>query len=434
MAIIIFTALLIGLVNVSWWYYYSRTRGLLDRELSRRLEAAAQLAAIQLDAGMVEGLLLGDVESYAGVTSVLEQVRAADSLSEVFVLDPAYRYQATTALEFDSLYFLTALNGPIIDSLVYGVALAASSGPTYAIGGIYLKSAFAPLYGYDDIPVAVLGVEASVDYFDSLAELRMNLRYATALSILGGLVLGAFFVAVQRRINRTEQQLFLSQTHAHLGRMVAVVSHELKNPLMILRASAERLNKKSESEEAKYVVEEVDRLSGIVTGYLDFARSGDCLLAGEQPETFDLAELIGSSRKHLTERYAPEPVEWLGSVPTVDLTMVGFRRSLRQVLLNLLINGAEACLSAGRPIAVGIAVEPTEQRVRLNIIDRGPGIPRKELKRIFEPFYTTKQSGSGLGLYLTRRIVSEMGGTISISGRDGEGTEVIIDLPRRPTV
>jgi two-component system sporulation sensor kinase A len=66
-------------------------------------------------------------------------------------------------------------------------------------------------------------------------------------------------------------------------------------------------------------------------------------------------------------------------------------------------------------------------------MDRGPGIPRKELKRVFEPFYTTRQSGSGLGLYLTRRIVGEMGGTISMGDGEGEGTVVTIDLPRRPT-
>jgi membrane-bound ClpP family serine protease len=120
------------------------------------------------------------------------------------------------------------------------------------------------------ITIAMLGI---------IIELR-----TPGFGIPGGLGITSLglFLWGQRRINAAEEKLFLGETHAHLGRMVAVVAHELRNPLMIIRGSAERLVKKTDAPEAGYVVEEIDRLNQIVTGYLDFARSGGAADRGER--------------------------------------------------------------------------------------------------------------------------------------------------------
>jgi signal transduction histidine kinase len=433
-AIVVFTAVLIILVNLSWWYYYTQTRSLLENELHRRMTALSRVAVSALHPTLVDSLLVDNPKAYVEVADLLEEIRSADSLSELFILDSDFHYLATTAIDADSVYFLTALNGSFIDSLFFSLSLDPIVTPAYRTGTILLKSVFAPLYSSEGFPAAVLGAEAPVDYFDSLDDLKNNLGYSSAISAFGGLLLGLFFILVQRRINKTEQQLFLGQPHTHLGRMVAVVAHELKNPLMIVRASAERLRKKTEATEVEYIVEEIDRLSGIVTGYLEFARADGSLLAAEQKEEFDLVELLTSVKKHLRDRYAPDPVEWLDGSMLPVLQIVGYRRSLRQVILNLLVNGAEACHAAGRPIRLGFALSLKGDQIELTISDRGAGIYSRELKRIFAPFYTTKQSGSGLGLYLTRRIVEEMGGTVQIRSRQGEGSEVVIVLPQEPKV
>ena len=286
--IALFTVLLIGLVNLAWWLHYHRTEQLLEQQLSRRLAAAARIGMMSLTPERVENLRLGDFETFMDISRLLEDVRSADSLSEMFVLDEDYHYLATTLLEPDSLYFLAGLNGRYIDSLLFGLHDQVVVTPSYQTGQVYLKSAFVPLSGPEGYPVAVLGVEASVDYFDSLADLRRSLWYATVLSVTGGLLLGGFFLLLQQRINRAEQQLYLGQTQTFLGRMVAVVAHELKNPLMIIRASAERLVKKTGADEAEYIEEEVDRLNEIVTGYLEFARGDASLLQSESPVAFDL--------------------------------------------------------------------------------------------------------------------------------------------------
>ena len=380
--IAVFTALVIGLVNLIWWFSYRRTEQMLDEQLGRRLTSLAQAAAVAFSPQQIDSLLYGNLEAYLETIAALQSVRLADSLSEVFILDENYYYLATTLLEPDSVYFLAAVNGPFVDSVIFSLVAGAASTPTYHTGKLYLKSAFAPLIGSDGIARAVLGVEADVDYFASLTSLRQNLYYASGLSLLGGILLGALFLLLQRRISAAEARLFLAETHAHLGRMVAVVAHELKNPLMIIRGSAERIARKTDQEEAGYVIEEVDRLNDIVTGYLDFARAGGSLLASDIPRPIDIGSLLAGIRKHLTDRYADHSITWLGQTSPPALELVGYARSLRQVLLNLLFNSVESCLQAGKPIEVGLSVGSEGDRVVFSVVDHGAGLTRKEQKKV----------------------------------------------------
>jgi signal transduction histidine kinase len=425
LAALLFTVLLIVLVNLAWWLYYNRTEALLEHQLARRLSSIALTAEEGLPRTLVDSLLFGDIDAYDQVSVFLEKVRAANGVADLFIVDENYRYFANTSMEPDSIYFLAGLNGRYIDSLFYTETHGSVVTPSY------LKSAFVPLVDPRGITIAVLGVEANVDYFESLTNLRHDIWYAAIISLLGGLALGLLFLALQRRLNRAEQNVFLGHTHAYLGRMVAVVAHEIRNPLMIIRASAERLAKKIPAEESQYIIEETDRLNEIVTGYLEFARAEGPFLAGEHPEPIDLAEFLGGVRKHLAETYRPEEIEWLDTSMPDGLSMTGYRRSLRQVLLNLLMNGAEACQAVSRPIAVGLTVADKGQRVEMTVRDKGQGIAKKEIKRLFTPFYTTKQKGSGLGLYLSQKIVAEMGGILKISSEPGIGTDVMISLPKQ---
>jgi signal transduction histidine kinase len=430
--IALFTGILIVLVNLAWWIYYQRTEELLDSQLSRRLSAVAAAGSIMIDPLQVEFILAGDLDTYAEVTALLTELQQTDSLAEMFILDENYRYLSTTTIEADSTYFLFSLNGQYVDSVLFFLTERPVLTPTYQTGDLSLKTAFSPLYNSDGYVVAVLGAEANVDYYDVLLELRRNLLYATGLSLIGGLVLGIFFLMLQRRINTAEQQLFLGQTHEYLGRMVAVVSHELKNPLTIIRASAERLEEKTRAPEARYVTEEVDRLNSIVTGYLEFARADGKLLGSDAREEFDLCQLVGGIKRHFHDMYRSEEITWLTEPKPDAITMAGYPRSLRQVLLNLLINGAEACQGSGKVIAVGLLAEKAADEIKLVVIDHGPGFTKNEARNAFTPFYTTKQKGSGLGLYLSKKIVVEMGGSIEISSTKGEKTEMIIILPKRP--
>jgi len=430
-AVALFAALVVLAVNIAWWLFYQRTEQMLDDQLNRRLEAVAASAAVAVDSTMVDGLREDDLDDFLKVAGRFERIRRADSLADVFILNDQYRYLFTTSLEPDSIYLLAPLNGPYIDSAFFSLPDEAVATPLYRSGTVYLKSAFAPIYDSYDLVTAVVGVEASVDYFDVLSDLRTNLYLATGLSIAGGLIFGLVFFLFQRQVNHAEQRMFLNETHAYLGRMVAVVSHEIKNPLMIIRASAERLSRKQPSDETGYIVEETDRLNRIVTGYLSFAGSGEAsFLAERSPEEFHLGELVQSIQSHFHGQYRDHDIHWLDLPVDSTINMHGYRSALRQVLLNLLINGADACLSSGKSVEVGIGAKSDGDKVRIDVVDHGSGMSREVVKTLFEPFRTTKTTGSGLGLYLSRKIVGEMRGTIDIDSKPGSGTTVIVTLPK----
>ncbi len=431
----IFTIVLILIVNIAWWLFYSRTEQILDEQLSQRLTSIVRTSAITIQPEKLENLLDGGIEAYLDIYNQLDRIRINDSLSEIFILDANYNYLMTTLLENDSTYFLGSLNGAYIDSIFFGSTDYTIATPSYQTGEIFLKSAFTPLYNSDGFISAVLGVEASVGYFDSLTDLKHNLLYASLLSLLGGIILGIIFLIVQRKINHLQRQLFLNETQSYLGRMVSIVSHEIKNPLMIIRASAERLRKKEKSVESDYIIEETDRLNEIVSGYLNFAHSDNndtsTFISSNSLELVNITDLVLSLKKHLQEKFSSEKIKWIDSELPEDLAVRTNKGALRQVLLNLLINGVEACKNADKEIKIGVSINSTgHDNIIIKIIDYGPGIPKADLKHIFEPFYSTKTNGTGLGLYLCKKIINEMNGEITIAFQPGEKTEAVIILPK----
>jgi signal transduction histidine kinase len=428
--IVIFTALIILLVNLSWWLFYARTEQSFENQLSHRLAAIAIIGASLLKSPLADSLAAGYLGAYDSTLEIIENIRLADSLSEVFIIDADYRYLATTLPEPDSVYYLAALNYPYIDSIFslnwLSEIAVMDNRPLvtrgYRAGDVLLKSAFVPLYDTVGAVLAVLGVEADVDYADVLFGLRNNLYLSSAISVGAGVIFGLFFFLIQRKINAAEQSLFLSKSQANLGRMVAVVSHEIKNPLMIIRASAERLQKGG-MKEANFIIEETDRLNGIVTGYLDFA-SGKKKV---KREPVDLKILLPRIVEQFAPRLASEGIS-LSLKPIEDTAVAeGDPVALRQVLINFILNGADAVRGKqnGR---VEVECRTDSGHIVIEVADNGPGIRQRDLKSIFDSFYTTKTTGSGLGLYHSRRLVREMAGKIGVKSTPGGPTRFMVVL------
>ena len=180
---------------------------------------------------------------------------------------------------------------------------------------------------------------------------------------------------------------------------------------------------------AASIDEEVERLNRVVTDVLDFAR----------PIRFDLAaaDLVEICRdaaqaSQASPEDAPVEVDAAGARAPV---MTDPAR-VRGVLVNVLDN-AQHAVRAGRSAAPGeppirVRIAPVDAtRWRVDVIDRGPGIPPADLPRLFEPFFTTRRAGSGLGLALARNVVEGLGGTIGVESTLGRGTTVRIELPAR---
>lgn len=449
--IIIFAALLVVAVNAFWWIYFERTRDRFADQLDARLRSLAISGTALFTPEEVDDLVAGDIEQYLRALDYLAALTAADSVSEIFILDFGYNVIASSRAETDTFYLLAELNSAALggvfetdagDPLPRGALVTES----YQASGVILKSAFAPLYGSGGMPLAALGVEADVNYTETLSQLKANLIFSSSVSVLAAVVFAIFFLLIQRRVSLAEQSALRQQSEMNLGRMVALVSHEIKNPLTILRAAGERLKKKTGLTEADFVIEEVDRLNKIVTGYLDFVRSPDKVTLNY----VSLDQVLAGLRElgaQLRPRMQNDNVTFTTVIPPSAESANEYMRgdshallidsaALRQVVLNLILNASQAALGAasqdkteGGEAETRLTVELSARSFQIHVIDNGLGISEKNQKRLFEPFYTTKQQGSGLGLYLCQTLVQRMKGSISVNSSEGGPTKFSVALP-----
>ncbi|AEB08220.1 ATP-binding protein [Desulfobacca acetoxidans] len=286
----------------------------------------------------------------------------------------------------------------------------------------------------------VIGVfEITQDISLDMAEIgKFQLMLIATLIVLMGLL----FMVLRQIVKKAESilerrqeerkelqaQLELAERLAALGEMVAGVAHEIRNPLGIISSTAELLRKRLEANPsdgrlAQIIEEEVNRLNQTVTEFLDFARPREPNL---QPTDI--------------ERILERGLEFLQ--PEIDRSQISLERHyqlngqvlkadselLYRAFLNIFINAIQAMPQGGRLI---VATEPGPQNkgARIIIQDSGEGISSENVKKIFNPFFTTKDKGSGLGLSIVKGIVESHQGQIHIESNLNCGAKVIITLP-----
>ncbi|MCK4597730.1 hypothetical protein KAU04_06800, partial [bacterium] len=239
-------------------------------------------------------------------------------------------------------------------------------------------------------------------------------------------VVGLLFLRLSYSLAQTEMAVLRADALANLGRMAAHMAHEIRNPLSIIRGAVERLKASSSMPEADkellgFLPEEVDRLDEIVSRYLDFARVDPPRLAPA-----DLAALLGETlamaQRELTDKGVQVQISPAAHLPLVRLDV----SRIKQALLNLLLNAAQAMPQGGE---IRITLSQQKKWVRLDLADTGIGIPSSHLAKIFQPFFTTKEKGSGLGLAMVAKIVEDHRGRIQVHSHKNEGTTFSLFLP-----
>jgi signal transduction histidine kinase len=243
--------------------------------------------------------------------------------------------------------------------------------------------------------------------------------------------------AMAGAIQEREQRLIRSERLATVGRMAAQIAHEVRNPLSSIGLNAELLGDEVDGrgEEPRRlvasIISEVDRLTEITETYLRFAR-----LPRPKLEHEDLgvavASVVDLARGELAQARIALAVDIAPALPEVAAD----EAQLRQALINLVRNAREAMMDAARgsvgdcPIGqLTIAVRATAGRVSVSVGDSGPGIGAEDQAKIFDPFYSTKKQGTGLGLALVQQIVVDHGGQIEVESAPGAGTTFTMSFP-----
>ncbi len=257
---------------------------------------------------------------------------------------------------------------------------------------------------------------------------KFSTDWLEMLDIFSGQVAMAILrVQMIRKVQEREHQLVQAEKLAALGRMVASVSHEIRNPLGVIRASAETLLEQAENltsaqrEVLHFILDETDRLNRVLNSFLDFARPRPL-----QKQEIDLTRLLERVVHMLRKEGAPEKFSVVFLPPPRRIWVEGDSDQLFLAFLNLGLNGLEA-MPDGGTLKIEAKLRDPEY-VLVRVVDQGSGIPESDKERVFEPFFSTKENGSGIGLAVTRRIVQEHNGNITFAA-SADGTVFEMTLP-----
>jgi len=253
---------------------------------------------------------------------------------------------------------------------------------------------------------------------------RLELFMAVGFIYIGGLIPPVLFAGYLRETALMRMQLQNSEKLALISELAASVAHEVRNPLTVVRGFVQLLREGVDPERKEYiklVLAELDRAEFIISDYLNLARPQDEII-----ETFDAAEMTQEVNQVMFSYGLMNRVQLKVHLEEQGLYIRGDKRKCKQALMNLIKNGIEAMPGGG---TIGLTAERIAQLVMIRITDTGQGMSPAQLKQMGQPFFTTKEKGTGLGLLVSIRIVEAMGGTIHFESEIGKGTQVTIMLP-----
>ena len=217
---------------------------------------------------------------------------------------------------------------------------------------------------------------------------------------------------------------------AALGMLAAGVAHEVNTPITGISSYAQMLLADTSENDPRYdllrkVEKQTFRAASIVNNLLEFARN-----RRQEHRPLVLARVVGEALESLEDRLRKAPVTVRWEPPAESPRVVGGEEELHQVFVNLIGNALDAMGAAGG--CLDLSVETAGDRVLATVGDDGPGIPRAEQERIFQPFYSTKlaSGGTGLGLSISYQIVRRHGGDLRVESEPGQGSRFVVELPR----
>jgi len=439
----------------------------LEAELATRLEAVAGSAAIQIRGNYLVELGPGDEEDrgYLNAKRKLEAVRKATGVARLYVFDRDFSLKVGTETDvpIGTELYLAQLDRSEL-SRVFDQGRAQSSIPFTGVDGERYQAGYAPVAASEREPeiVLALGVDASPTYFDRLADLRNSLFLYGALL---GLVVMVISVLTATLITRPVRRLataaerigkgdlaapvvrssrdelgFLAETmeemrgglqarDERMQLMLSGIAHEVRNPLGGIELFTGILREELDGDEEKIkhtarIEKELGYLKCVVSEFLDYARR-------PQPE-LDRVEL-GALVRDVVE-LARADAEAAGAdlqCEVGEAFCLADAGQLRRAVLNLVRNAVQASKAADdRSVAVAVRAEPDS--AAFTVRNHGPVIAEEVREHMFEPFYTTREKGTGLGLAFVREIISDHGGSIRVESSGEAGTLFEVRLPRAP--
>lgn len=276
-----------------------------------------------------------------------------------------------------------------------------------------------------------------VGYLIRLAGLTARLQNSTAAAEAAKQEVQVLNARLERRVEErtrelraTQDELVKKERLSVIGQLTATVAHELRNPMSAIRNTLFALKKLSEGQKATFdrplmrIERSVERCDRIIAELLDYSRARTL-----QSKRLGFDDWL---REVMAELPAPSGVTVAIDLSAADVRAMIDPDRFRRVVINLVDNAVQALnefKDATVPPRIVLSTRTRGDIIELAIEDNGPGIPAEHLARVFEPLFSTKSSGTGLGLPTVKQIVEQHGGTIELDSAEGRGTRAMIKLP-----
>jgi signal transduction histidine kinase len=239
-----------------------------------------------------------------------------------------------------------------------------------------------------------------------------------------------YYIAYRAAAMRNTAEMAHLQRVTELGQVAAGLAHEIRNPLHAIRLNLHALGRmhnghaKLSSDEVAAIIsqsnEEITRLDRLIEELLGFAKPDEA-----REESIDLVAEFRATLSFMSQDMQSSGVQLCTQIPDHQIVVYMDPTRLRQIILNLLMNAKEAAGDGGR---IDVGLTRRDEHIEVRVTDDGPGITEGDRQHIYDPFYTTKESGTGLGLALVKRFVEEAGGSIQCRS-EGSGTIFCISMP-----
>ena len=458
--VLTFVAFVAAVMGATGWVLYDLTRTSLDRQMSERLVAIAQLVSEGVDGDAVERLRPGYEGGalYGKLTLRLRRARDMVGARRIFVFDRLGRSLLDTEpdVSIGREYVRLGIENRTELASVWA-GRAAHSVLFLDADGVHYKSGFAPVLAGDEV-VAGVGVEIGAGFLDTE---RAFLSKALALGAVGAVLTVLVGLGLARTLTRPILRLvqaareigsgnmgapvdtsardelgYLAETMEEMRRrllardeqlrqMLAGVAHEIRNPLGGIEIYAGLIADDLPEEDLRKVhiqkvIGEVQTLNRVISEFLDFARPGVV-----RPARVDVGEVIEEAVFLLAPEMERAGVRCRKEVRNAPQAYADADH-LKRVLINLMKNGVQAMPGGGDLV---VRAGRSGHRVVVEVADSGCGIPQEVKTRLFEPFFTTREAGSGLGLAIVHKLVEENGGHIQVTTEVGQGATFRMAFP-----
>lgn len=438
-------------------YFYFSTERLLDTELGKRLNSVALNAAGQIKSYHLSSLRLNDPTNLTATSlkDKLNEIKKKNQISRIYLFD----LNDTSLLDTDSAFFPGQVyERNFLHKDEIRKTLDGSTSTSFLFkseDGQFMKSSFAPVMDGANV-IAIVGVDGNATFFKSLHELEKKLILSGALCMLTIVLISLFlskkivnpiqelvhsakkigdgYLDDPVKINTSNELGFLGyvmdemrskivERDKELQVMLRGIAHEVRNPLGGIELFSGILSEEVKTDKAKSAVQKIQRevlnLKNLVDEFLNFAKKPSI-----QVTTVDFPEFIDEIQMYFSEQLKNTKTNL-----KIDSTLEKFRAdhyNLERVFLNLINNSIQAMNSDGTII---ISASKQNNQAKVVIEDTGHGIPAENIGKIFDPFYTTREFGNGLGLSFVQKIIQAHGGTIKAESELNKGTKMIITLP-----